>query len=406
MVSEKRHTLTILTLFIIALLNEISYQIVIPMMNQVVQLTLPGASTALLGTMYGAGIAAFTVAVIVGSPLVGLLSDKYGRKPVLSSCILLMLVSAALFLLSLYFKNITYFLIARFLSGLAGASTAIVQAAIADRSFHRTRSVHFSTVGLALTIGLIIGPLLGGYFIEGANVSIMRLSIPFVMTGALSLFNIFLFLLTFTEIKHAEKDYETLRIQVPAKNMARFFSVFFLLEFSWSLYYLTLPVFLDKTFSYDGQHVSYFLSTTGISMCFGLLSYRLFSKYFSNTTLINASFLSFFASLIAVLFIKNITLNWILILPISFSVAISYVAIMGLLSENAKQSRQGVVMGTTLTLMALAWTITGFSAKLLFDFHAALPFGLAMGGLGLGITLNSSKLSSRQGVPGSRHQGR
>lgn len=385
MLSEKRNSLIIFTLFIIALLNEISYQMVIPMMNHVVNLTLPSASTSLLGIMYGAGIAAFTIAVVFGSPLVGFLSDKFGRKPVLSACILLMLFSAGLFLLSLTLKNITYFLVARFLSGLAGASTAIIQAAIADRSVQRTRSVHFSTVGLALTIGLILGPLLGGCFIKGENVSISQLSIPFFVTGALSLLSIFLFLLIFKDIKHTEKDFENMRLHLPVHHMMRLFSVFFLLEFSWSLYYLTLPTFLGSMFSYDSQHISLFLSTTGFSMCFGLLSYRLFSRYFSNVFLIKASFVTFVASLAAILIFKNLTLNWIIILPVSFSVAISYVALMGLLSEGAKLERQGVVMGTTLTLMALAWTITGFSAKLLYDFHAMLPFALAIGGLGVGI---------------------
>jgi MFS family permease len=390
MLSEKPHSLIIFTLFVIALLNEISYQMVIPMMNHVVNFTLPLANAALLNLMYGAGIAAFTTAVIVGSPLVGFLSDKFGRKPVLSGCILLMLFSAGLFLLALYLKSITYFLMARFLSGLSGASTAIVQAAIADRTSHRTRNIHFSTVGLALTVGLIVGPLLGGYFIKGENIHFSQLSMPFLMTGALSLLSLFLFLLTFEEQKHSEKDYDHMRLHKPARNMLRFFCIFFLLEFSWSLYYLILPTFLGSHFSYDSQKVSVFLSTTGVSMCFGLMSYRLFSQWFNNVFLIRATFALFILSIFLVMMFKNILLTWMTILPISFSVAISYVALMGLLSENAAHERQGVVMGTTLTLMALAWTITGFSAKLLYGVHAAAPFVIAILGLVVGIVFTST----------------
>jgi DHA1 family tetracycline resistance protein-like MFS transporter len=378
---------SILPLFIIVLLNEISYQMVIPTMNHVVNLTLSNSTQALANTMYGGGIAAFTIAVILGSPLIGFLSDRFGRKSLLTGCLLLMILSSLLFIASFYFQNIIYFLVARFISGIAGASTAIVQAAIADTSFDRARSVHFSVVGIALTIGLIIGPLLGGFFIKGQEISPVILSMPFYITAIISLLNIFLFLFLFKETAHPRSDYENLVVRFSFGKTGKFLLIFFLLEFSWSLYFLTLPTFLGQIFSYDSQHISFFLSTTGIAMCFGLAAYRWISKYLNNIAITKLFFRVFIFSLILIIFIKNIILNWLIIIPITLSVALTYVAIMGLLSESIVQENQGALMGTTLTTMALAWTLTAFGTKFLFNIDPYLPFLVSIMGLGVGVAL-------------------
>jgi DHA1 family tetracycline resistance protein-like MFS transporter len=377
----------IIPLFIIALLNEISYQMVIPVMNHVVNLTSPHAGKALTDTLYGAGIAAFTAAIMLGSPLLGFLSDRWGRKPVLTACLALTLLSSLLCIFSLYFQSIAYFLTARVLSGFAGAGTAIVQAAVADRSARRVRGVHFSIVGLALTIGLIAGPLLGGYFVKGDTATMQMLSIPFVITALLSLMNIIFFLQCYQETKHETSDYDTLVLHAVKGKTIRLLTVFFLLEFSWSLYFLVLPSFLSRSFYYDSRHISVFMSATGIAMCLGLLAYRFISHYLNNIQITIISFGMFILSLSFIIVIRNLIVNWCIIMPVTWSVAVSYVALMGLLSESVRKEHQGTMMGTSLTTMAMAWTMTGFGVKFLFEISSALPFIISIAGLAVGIIL-------------------
>jgi DHA1 family tetracycline resistance protein-like MFS transporter len=94
------------------------------------------------------------------SPLLGSLSDKFGRRPVL--------------LFSLFFNGIDYVIMAcaptlpwlflgRFLSGIAGASFTAASSYIADISTPENRSVNFGVIGAAFGIGFIIGPALGGF---------------------------------------------------------------------------------------------------------------------------------------------------------------------------------------------------------------------------------------------------
>lgn len=366
----------IIPLFILALLNEISYQIVIPALTILLKAMVAHPTPLMVSTLYGMGIATFTVAMMVGSPLMGWLSDKIGRKKVLVICLCGVFISSILFMASLYWHNIYLFMTARFLSGIAAASTAIVQAAMSDISFSRSRSVHFSTVGLALTLGLILGPLVGGYFVHGFDVSVVTLLLPFLITGIVAVINIILILLCYREKAHVVPDYKPPFLW---RYISKYLWLFFILEFSWSLYYLSLPTYLTKLFLYDSHDISGYLSNLGVAMCVGLVLYRTVSHYLNNKLIIKLSFIVFILSL-------WLPIQW-MVVPITWSVALSYVALMGLLSEHVSSQNQGVLMGTTLTTMALAWTITGFSVKFLSALSLNYPFIVSMAGLGVGLVI-------------------
>lgn len=377
MLSKKSLTrYAVIPLFVLALLNEISYQMVIPALNVLLKAMLVQPTALMVDAMYGAGIAAFTVAVILGSPFIGWLSDKFGRKKVLLFCLVGVLVSSLLFITGLYLHSISLFILARIVSGVAGASTAIVQAAVADISFARSRAVHFSTVGLALTLGLILGPLLGGYFIRGFDVNLLELSLPFFITGIIAVINIVLLAVLYHEVPHKKCDYQ---IPFSLKLLSKYLGVFFILEFSWSLYYLSLPTYLTHRFLYDSYEISLFMSSLGVSMCFGLIFYRWISQYLSNQKIVQISFVVFIASLFLPM--------WWMVVPITWSVALSYVALMGLLSDEVGHRHQGVLMGTTLTTMALAWTVTGFAVKFLASMSVLCPFIVSGVVLAVGICL-------------------
>ncbi|HEV2613184.1 MAG TPA: MFS transporter [Gammaproteobacteria bacterium] len=366
----------VIPLFILALLNEISYQMVIPALNVLLKAMLIHPTALMVDTMYGMGIAAFTVAMIVGSPIMGWLSDKFGRKKVLLFCLGGVLGSSTLFITSLYLHNISLFILARILSGVAAASTAIVQAAVADISFARSRAVHFSTVGLALTLGLILGPLLGGYFIRGFDVNLVELSLPFLITGIIAVINIMLLAVLYHEIPHKKSDHIAV---YSMKYLTKYLGLFFILEFSWSLYYLSLPTYLTQRFLYDSYEISLYLSSLGVSMCFGLIFYRWISQYLSNQKIVQISFGIFIVSLFLPM--------WWMIVPITWSVALSYVALMGLLSDEVGHKHQGILMGTTLTTMALAWTVTGFAVKFLATMNVLYPFMVSGVVLAVGLCL-------------------
>ncbi len=124
--------------------------------------------------------AAYAVMQFLFSPVLGGLSDQYGRRPVL----LLSLFGFGVDYLFLSFApNIGWLFVGRALAGITGASFTTATAYIADISTNENRAQNFGMVGAAFGIGFIIGPVIGGLL------GSLGPRIPFLVAAALSLIN-------------------------------------------------------------------------------------------------------------------------------------------------------------------------------------------------------------------------
>jgi DHA1 family tetracycline resistance protein-like MFS transporter len=93
------------------------------------------------------------------APVLGNLSDQYGRRPV----ILFSLLGFGLdYLLLAWAPSITWLFVARILSGITGASFTTASAYIADISTPEKRAQNFGMIGAAFGLGFIVGPVIGG----------------------------------------------------------------------------------------------------------------------------------------------------------------------------------------------------------------------------------------------------
>lgn len=115
-----------------------------------------GAAGWLIGTVFSS----YFVVQTVASPLWGRWSDRAGRKPVLILCGLL---SAAALMLYAGAQSIAWLFASRILAGLGGANVVAAQAYIADTTEEDTRSEALGRMGVAITGGLLCGPVIGGY---------------------------------------------------------------------------------------------------------------------------------------------------------------------------------------------------------------------------------------------------
>lgn len=157
----------------------IGFGIIIPIMPDLIQ-ELTGSSLSKASEYGGIMLTVYSLMMFVCSPILGSLSDKVGRRPVL----LLSLFGMAIDYFFLSFAHtITLLFIGRIIAGMCGASITTASAYIADVSTPEKRAQNFGLIGAAFGLGFIIGPVIGGVFGE------MGTRIPFMIAGGLSLLN-------------------------------------------------------------------------------------------------------------------------------------------------------------------------------------------------------------------------
>ena len=148
---EKLDFKVILPVFVIVLVDLLGLTIIIPL------LPIYAASFGANAFVIGALGAAYPIMQFFGAPLLGRLSDKYGRRPIL----LISQVGTLVGFLVLGVANTLWLLfISRLIDGISGANIATAQAVITDRTTEKTRTQGLGLIGAAFGIGFIIGPII------------------------------------------------------------------------------------------------------------------------------------------------------------------------------------------------------------------------------------------------------
>lgn len=134
-------------------------------------------------TITGILIASYAVMQLIGAPLLGRLSDRFGRRPVL----LISVFGTFIGFLLLGFANALWMLFAsRILDGLTGGNLSVAQAYISDVTDEKSRSKGLGMVGAAFGLGFIIGPVTGGLLSQ------WRYAVPAFVAAGISFLNLIL----------------------------------------------------------------------------------------------------------------------------------------------------------------------------------------------------------------------
>lgn len=166
-------------IFITLLIDIIGWGIIIPVIPKLIEeLVHVDVSTA---SKYGGWLTfAYAITQFFFEPIIGNLSDKYGRRPI----ILISLFGFSLDYIFLAFApTIVWLFVGRVLAGITGASITTASAYIADISTEKDRAKNFGMIGAAFGLGFIIGPVIGGLLGHYGS------RVPFYAAAALCLVN-------------------------------------------------------------------------------------------------------------------------------------------------------------------------------------------------------------------------
>ncbi|TGE24126.1 MFS transporter [Hymenobacter aquaticus] len=166
-------------IFVTLLLDVIGFGIIIPVIPKLIS-NLTGGTISDASRYGGWLMFAFASMQFLFSPVLGNLSDQYGRRPVL----LFALLGFGLdYLFVAFAPTITWLFVGRIIAGITGASFTTASAYIADISTPEKRAQNFGMIGAAFGLGFIIGPVIGGVLGQfGARV-------PFLVAAGLTMIN-------------------------------------------------------------------------------------------------------------------------------------------------------------------------------------------------------------------------
>ena len=167
-------------IFITLLIDVTGLGLIIPVVPKLIEDLLHTTNISKVALIGGLLTFSYAIMQFLFAPVLGNLSDKYGRRPVL----LFSLLGFGLdYLLLAFAPSIGWLFVGRIIAGITGASMTTASAYIADISTPETRAQNFGMIGAAFGLGFIVGPMIGGLLGE------MGPRIPFLVAAGLALLN-------------------------------------------------------------------------------------------------------------------------------------------------------------------------------------------------------------------------
>ena len=326
------------------------------------------ASPTLVGLLLGAN----AITQLIGAPLIGRLSDRHGRRPLLLASISGTVLSFVLLGLA---NSLWMLFLSRILDGFLGGNISLAQAYITDVTDEKSRAKGLGLIGAAFGVGFIFGPAIGGTLAADGNYAL-----PALAAAALSAINLVAVLLLLPESLPPEQRAQrsqsqetevTLRalwkaLSRPCVGPLLNFRLFFGLAFT--MFQTIFALFAQKRLGLDVQATSYVLTYVGLLVVavqgggIGLLT-----KRFSDKQLVFGGTVMLAVSLLAWAFTPNVWLLLVILAPVALSGGVLNVVSNSALTKSVYPEEIGGTLGLSAALGSLARIVTPILGGFLID---------------------------------------
>jgi len=352
--------------------------LIIPFINELVE--------QLGGDERHAGLllASYALMQFIFAPILGKISDKYGRRPVL---LFGMLGASIAFLIFSFANQLWLLFVSRMFAGISNANISVAQAYIADITNPKERTVKMGIIQAAFSLGFIIGFPIGGILSEQFSIST-----PSILASSLSMINaIFAYFLLPESLNQKNRKMESIVlnplsiIKSSILNIKNYYQnqkfksiliIFFLYSFAFSILHVTFVEFNREYLKMNSQKIGFIFMYIGIigfmiQMFFIKNLIKIFNE--ENVMIIGFSLMAF--GLVLTPFVDH--MNWLFLTTFFVSSGNSLIAptATSLISQKATKSEQGLILGITQSLGSLG-RIFGppFGGLTYYTIHMMFPF--------------------------------
>lgn len=373
MPATTRSRLTLACILVTILLDMVGVGIVVPVLPELLK-ELTHGSTAEAAVIGGYLVFAYAFMQFVFSPVLGNLSDRYGRRPVLLASLLGLTFD---YTMMSFAPFVWYIFISRVIAGISGAAVATATAYMADITPPEKRTHRFGLIGAAFGLGFIIGPVIGGELgVYGARV-------PFIAAACLAATNFLFGLLVLPEslAKTSRRKFNIRRANPfgAIASLRKYPVVLWLLAilFSFSLAAQALPsvfsYFTVEVFNFNSANIGRALGAFGVgfAICQGFLTGPLV-KRFGETPIVFVGLFAAIAAFAGVAFTNQIFYLYLFIMIGAVS-GLAAPAINGVLSRQVPDNAQGELQGAVNAANSLATIIGPLAATQIFSYFTRDP---------------------------------
>lgn len=335
-----------------------------PAHNAIVPAMWPVSSHAII---LGVLLAIYPLGIFLGSPVLGGLSDHYGRRKLIIMSLFGATLGYVLTALALHYNNLYLLLFTRFLTGFAESNVAILRSAVADMP-DINKHHGFGLIGVGLTMGYIIGPPLGGILSDPSIVAWFNFATPFYLAAGIVLIAAFLAWIILVEPVKQENS-----LQLKSRSMKQRFDIvgqlrclcndrslklLYLAGFFFFLgvdtYYEFYPAFLVDKWGMQALVIALLTAVLSVGIAIGN---AVLSRFYANRYAIMPT-IFWHMLLYAAMIIITLLVSKILPLYIVFTVTGLFIGVTSnhfyvQISETAEEHQQGEALGMATGLRML-----------------------------------------------------
>jgi DHA1 family tetracycline resistance protein-like MFS transporter len=367
---------------LIVLIDLLGFTVVMPLLAPFAERY--GFNEGQIGLLFSA----YPLCQLVAGPILGRMSDRYGRRPLL---ILSQAGTALSFLILGLSRDFTVMLLARMLDGASGGNILVAQAYVADVTAPEDRARGMGLIGMAFGIGFVLGPLMGGLILSLPVAEEWRLRLPFLVAAGFSTLAWLLVLLQLPESAQQAGAWP-----VPARvislrglvdmmtlpGIGRLVLLGFLSVLAFASLEGTLALFLRRRMEWNDRSAAFAFAGLGLlsAIVQGGLIRRLVPR-FGEPRLIVAGIIAAAIGFAGMTQVSNILELAGAMTLLGFGQGLMGPSVSGLLSRITPTSEQGAVFGTLSSAQTLARMISYSAANLLLgrlSTSAPYWFGLAV----------------------------
>ena len=352
---NKRRAFTLLFLFVF--IDVLGFSLILPLLPYYAEAF--GATAEVVGLLLGAN----ALTQLVGAPILGRLSDRYGRRPLLLTSIAGTVVS---FLMLGLARSLAMLFASRILDGFLGGNVSLAQAYITDVTDNKERAKGLGLIGAAFGLGFIIGPALGGTLAGDGNYAL-----PALVASGLAFLNLLGVLFWLPESLPPEERerragepraaftaralWEALRL--PCVGPLLQTQLFFALAFT--TFETIFSLFAQKRLGLDARTTSYVLTYVGVLVVLVQgVGIRLLVKRFSDKQLVFGGAILAGLSLLAWALTPSLGVLLVVLAPLALASGTLRVSINSALTKSVYPEEVGGTLGLSASLGSLARVVS------------------------------------------------